>query len=159
MPTGKKAGWLWDRGKRELLFIVYPSMPFNLVPWNVLPIENVYKIFKYIKGHWSNKNFSCDCVTHFLKYVLQMCILKFLLKINLNIVVLRQYPVPNEGTKPKNTGLVSLRVCFLGLGFSIVRNTCYRVCLDFSDLLCSVGPNGNYFQIRISSINCSLNLM
>lgn len=57
------------------------------------------------------------------------------------------------------TQVCSLRVSFLAPVFSTLRNTCYSVCLDLSDLLHSVGPNGSYFQIRISSTNCSLNLL
>lgn len=45
-----------------------------------------------------------------------MCILKFLLKINFNIALLRQHSIPNAGTNPSNTGLFS-ESSFFGSGF------------------------------------------
>lgn len=40
-------------------------------------------------------------------YPPQMDILKFVVKIHLNMAVLRQHPVPNAGPNPNNTGLLS----------------------------------------------------
>ena len=53
------------------------------------------------------------------------------------------------------TQVCSPKVLVLAMVFLAVRNTCYIICLDLSDL-CWVGPNGSYFQIRFSSSNCSL---
>ena len=50
---------------------------------------------------------SIEAISLNFLYLLQMYLLKLLLKIHLDIVVLRQHPVPNAGTNPNNTGLLS----------------------------------------------------
>lgn len=82
-------------------------------------------------------------------YPLQMDILKFVVKVHLNMAVLRQHPVPNAGPNPNNTGLLSESYSFW-LGFlSSQEHLLYCLLRPF----CSVGPNGSYFQVRISSTN------
>ena len=59
---------------------------------------------------------SIEAISLNFLYLLQMYLLKLLLKIHLDIVVLRQHPVANAGTNPNNTGLLSLSFGF-GSGF------------------------------------------
>ena len=50
---------------------------------------------------------SIEAISLNFLYLLQMYLLKLLLKIHLDIVVLRQHPVANAGTNPNNPGLLS----------------------------------------------------